>query len=146
MYAPPEVAQADEYGVRTTVADPATDMWAFGVMAFELLTGEPAFPRFACTRKTIWAQLCGREPLPWEAGTPGQAEKVAQLRVLKRATLQCLQRQPGARPTAQEVVGQWRKLFQPRSAGLSSTGARPPSSWLSELSVVLNLPAKAFDF
>ena len=48
--------QAADYGVRTTIANPATNMRALGVMAFELLT--------------IWEQLCGREPLPWDEGAP----------------------------------------------------------------------------
>ena len=103
--------------MHTTVADPATDMWALGVMAFELLTGAPVFSRFVYTKEGILAQLCGREPLPWEEGAPGQADKLTQLQVLKRAILQCLQRRPELRPTAQEVVGQWRRLFQPQSAG-----------------------------
>ena len=35
----------------------------------------------------------------------GQAGKLAQLQVLRRAILQCLHWQPEARPEAQEVVG-----------------------------------------
>jgi serine/threonine protein kinase len=30
---------------KRAVADPSTDVWAFGVIAFELLTAERAFPR-----------------------------------------------------------------------------------------------------
>ena len=43
VYAPPEVMAAAAAGVRTTVAAPALDAWSLGVLAFELLTGAPAF-------------------------------------------------------------------------------------------------------
>lgn len=116
-YAPPEVAVALERGDRNVVADGAADMWALGVMAFELLTSEPVFPPLVSTRETIWAQLCGREALPWEDGAPQQVAKLAQLRGLKRAVLQCLQRRQEERPTAEQVLVQWRTLFDSRTAG-----------------------------
>eukprot|EP00892_Ulva_mutabilis_P005565 jgi/Ulvmu1/3380/UM158_0003.1 len=89
-------------------------MWALGLMAFELLTGERVFPPIVSTRESIWAKLCGREVLPWEGGAPRQAEKLVQLRGLKQAVLQCLQRHPSDRPTAEQVLTQWRTLFDTR--------------------------------
>ena len=112
LYATPEVAQAVERGDRTIVADAAADMWALGVMAFELLTHQPVFHPWSTTRGTIWAQLCGREALPWEDGAPEQATKVKQLQVLKRAVLECLQREPEDRPAADQVLRHWRSLFE----------------------------------
>ena len=112
LYAPPEVAQADERGDRTIVADAAADMWALGVMAFELLTHQPVFHPWSTPRETVWAQLCGRAALPWEDGAPEQATKVKQLQVLKRAVLECLQRKPEDRPAADQVLRHWRSLFE----------------------------------
>eukprot|EP00892_Ulva_mutabilis_P006499 jgi/Ulvmu1/4220/UM019_0199.1 len=115
-YAPPEVALAAERGDHTIVADSASDMWALGLMAFKLLTGKPVFPPIVSTKESIWVQLCGWKVLPWEDGAAGQAEMVAQLRGLRRAILQCLQRAPGYRPTAAQVLTNWRTLFDSRTA------------------------------
>ena len=42
-YTAPEVVRAHELGVARMEAWPALDAWSLGVMAFELLTGAPAF-------------------------------------------------------------------------------------------------------
>ena len=42
-YAPPEVARAHAAGTTQMKATAALDAWSLGVMAFELLTGAPAF-------------------------------------------------------------------------------------------------------
>ena len=42
-YAAPEVAAAWQACALSIEAHPALDVWAFGVMAYEVLTGQPAF-------------------------------------------------------------------------------------------------------
>jgi eukaryotic-like serine/threonine-protein kinase len=42
-YAAPEVVRAFEMGIDSIESNPALDAWSLGVMAFELLTGSPAF-------------------------------------------------------------------------------------------------------
>ena len=44
-YAPPEMIAAFDAGERSTAVSGATDMWALGVIAYELLTCKRAFPK-----------------------------------------------------------------------------------------------------
>ena len=110
LYAAPEVIAAAERGETRTVACPAADMWALGVIAFELLTSSRAFPPSAGGVQRIRDQLCGRAPLPWEASESGVL--LSQLRVLKRSVLQCLSRDPTERPSSRELLGAWNGLFE----------------------------------
>lgn len=64
-YAPPEMIAAFDAGERCTAVSGATDMWALGVIAYELLTCKRAFPR-ALKQDQIRAQVVGAKPLPWE--------------------------------------------------------------------------------
>ena len=65
------------------------DIWAIGVIAFELLTGERVFPvvaaesQEACDER-VKAGIAGRLPLPWEPKAEGCSERLAKMRGLKR--------------------------------------------------------------
>ena len=105
-YAAPEVLEAQEAGARTIVAAPAADIWALGVVAYEILSRDRAFP-LTCSSASIRAQIMGREELPWER--PGRADV---LRTAKHSVLQCLARVPSARPTAPQLAATWRNLLE----------------------------------
>jgi serine/threonine protein kinase len=117
-YAPPELVLAMEAGQSSVRVRAALDVWALGIVAFELLTRSRAFPP-GLPRERICAQLAGREPLPWE--DPAQQEPLLRrLRGLRRSVLSCLDREPDARPSAAAVLGLWTSIFR------ASTGASVP--------------------
>ena len=87
----------------------AADIWAIGVIAFELLTQERVFPPEA-TDESIMGVLRGRA-LPWEAGVEGQTERCGRLRGLRRAVMACLERDPLKRPSAESLLSSWEHVF-----------------------------------
>jgi serine/threonine protein kinase len=56
-YAAPEVVRAYKAGT-TCIAQPSMDAWAMGVMAFELLTGKPAFDKFKGGAEKVCGLRC----------------------------------------------------------------------------------------
>lgn len=64
-YASPEIILAQEAGSRTLAVDPAADIWALGVTAYELLSGGRTFAPGTPTTE-IRNMISGRLPLPWE--------------------------------------------------------------------------------
>jgi eukaryotic-like serine/threonine-protein kinase len=55
VYAAPEVLRALKDGQDAIIADPALDAWSLGVMAFELLSKEPAFHVLADGKQEVCA-------------------------------------------------------------------------------------------
>eukprot|EP00892_Ulva_mutabilis_P005991 jgi/Ulvmu1/3764/UM175_0012.1 len=94
-YAAPEVVHALESGSRTIQADAAVDIWAIGIIAFELLSEEPAFASFnmSAEQSDQVAQdaIAGRAPLPWEGGSTEARGRVGKLRGMRRSVLRCLE-------------------------------------------------------
>ncbi|WP_248964283.1 serine/threonine-protein kinase [Sphaerisporangium perillae] len=94
----------DEFGTPPYVAPerltgasvhPAVDVYALGVLIFEMLTGAPPYP------ETTWealeaARRTGPPPVP--CGVPGLPPEVAAL------CANCLAQEPGDRPSAQHVA------------------------------------------
>lgn len=112
-YSPPEVAVAIEAGSKSIQVDSAIDIWAVGVIAFELLTGERVFNHVgvdpASARLEILAALAGRHQLPWERADA--AQRLSKLRGLRRTVMRCLSRHPSQRPSARALVQSWEKTF-----------------------------------
>ena len=109
-YMPPEVAAAVYRGDTTIRSDAAADVWALGVMAYELLTRTTLFPSLVTTTAPAWKQLLGQAPLPWEPGSERDNE-LGQLRALKRGVLACLEREPKDRPSSESVLSTWASIF-----------------------------------
>ncbi|GAT66295.1 serine/threonine protein kinase-like protein [Planomonospora sphaerica] len=76
------------------VADPASDVYALGVLLFEMLTGATPYP------ERTWEEIenARREGPPPELRVPGLPSEVAAL------CRRCLAHDPGSRPRAQEVA------------------------------------------
>lgn len=129
VYAAPETVHALEAKAPTVTAGAAVDIWAVGVIAFELLSGERVFP-YAAARPDILAAIAGRTPLPWEDGAPRAAALRARMRGLKRTVMQCLRRDPERRPTAAELLAAWDHLFD----SINTNSIEAPASDVSGMS------------
>ena len=112
-YAAPEAVRAWRAGERSIVSDAAADMWALGVVAYELLLGRPAFPR-GTPLEAVRAQICGAAPLPWESAQ-GRKRHIPELRFLRRSVMSLLERDPLKRPTSQQLLQSWNNLFDSHS-------------------------------
>ncbi|GAA2995746.1 serine/threonine-protein kinase [Streptosporangium longisporum] len=97
---PPYVAPERLTG---TVADPASDVYALGVLLFEMLTGAPPYP------ERTWEEIenVHREGPPPVAEVPGMPARIGAL------CQSCLLERPEARPRAQEVADGLRLALAP---------------------------------
>jgi serine/threonine protein kinase len=109
-YAPPESVAALEANQHEIRASTAADVWALGVIAFELLTQSRLFPQFM-PREEIIDKLAGRRPLPWEIPGWHRGKAAKGLLRLKASILQCLDRVALKRPCVSQVASAWNSLF-----------------------------------
>jgi serine/threonine protein kinase len=98
-YAAPEVLAAFA-GRQMIPADPAQDIWALGVMAYECLTHSTVFPTFRNPR-IVFAVAAGQSKYPWEEDVLDETFRRSRARKL---VLACLDRNPRSRVTAAELL------------------------------------------
>ena len=114
-YAAPEVVHEIEAKSKTILVDAAIDIWAIGVIAFELLTGERAFSIHNMdaieSEQAAQEAIAGRAPLPWEGTSEETQQRLEKLRGLRRTVLLCLERDPAKRPTAPVLMKTWDHVF-----------------------------------
>lgn len=110
-YTAPEILLAVTPGSPAhALASTSGDVWALGLLAFELLTNERVFPP-GTPPEDIHAKLVGGAPLPWEAGAEGVEKRWKKLRGLRRLVLKCLARDPTNRPSAKSLMQSWMHIF-----------------------------------
>ncbi len=96
-FCPPELADAHANHERI-VAHRSADVWAVGVIAFEMITGELLFP-LGSSSNDIKAILSGSRPFPHEEN-PAVWAKMGRLRKVVQAMLS---RDPAQRPTIPDI-------------------------------------------
>lgn len=111
-YSPPETLHALHAGARTITSDAASDIWAIGVITYELVLGCPAFTAREWTREQLTQAALGQHAYPWEVpGHPGQFRHIPEARALSSALRACLNRSPSRRPTSAALSLRINQLF-----------------------------------
>eukprot|EP00892_Ulva_mutabilis_P000459 jgi/Ulvmu1/10413/UM062_0009.1 len=111
-YSPPEALCTLHAGAHTITSDPASDIWAIGVITYELVLGRPAFPARTWTREQLTHAALGERAYPWEEpNQPGRFRQIPEARALSGALRACLHRDPARRPLAAALGRRLNHLF-----------------------------------
>ncbi|KAL3138737.1 hypothetical protein ABBQ32_005584 [Trebouxia sp. C0010 RCD-2024] len=100
-YAAPEVVQGDQSGREPPLATPAADVWALGVIAYEVLCGLPLFDK-DMNQAEVVSMLLGYTAMPFEAN-PALFQSINAPPNAQNMLRQMLQRNPAARPALKDV-------------------------------------------
>jgi serine/threonine protein kinase len=87
-------------------ATAAVDVWALGVIAYELFTREPVF-RPGATDGEARDALMGRSEMPWE-NTVRRPLHAPELTAVRQTVLACLARSHSERISAADAAKGWR--------------------------------------
>ena len=120
LYAAPEVMRALGAEEAIEVAA-AHDIWALGVITYEVIIGRPAFPR-RFQASLLHRCADGRTPYPWEA-PPEQQEPLWRRSRLRALVSECLTRDAAARPTAAGVVESIVRMSSATAVGDTGTAS-----------------------
>lgn len=74
MYVSPEIIQAKEAGKSEIIPEASVDMWSFGIVAFEVLTG------WYTVLYGSSGLLCNREAVLWSTGNSSIRKGVSMLK------------------------------------------------------------------
>ena len=98
-------------GERRVITNAAVDVWALGVMAFELLTRSRVF--LPGTRQLVEETMLGQHLLPWEdTADPEYGANMRRLGWMKKGVLSMLERNPEDRAKLPGVLKDWRSFLQ----------------------------------
>lgn len=103
-------------GQRTIRSDPAADIWAIGLIAYELIHRQRAFREFSWTFTDVLDAAAAAKAYPWE-DRPGTFKRDPDLRALGSVVRACLARDASARPTAGQLVQKLNRLFDGTTVG-----------------------------
>eukprot|EP00892_Ulva_mutabilis_P002879 jgi/Ulvmu1/12592/UM092_0022.1 len=102
-YAAPEVVAAWQAGEARVLVTPALDAWSLGIMAVELLWGQPIFPPKTLQDQAVSQILAeAGAVMPWEEGAPDRDRILAALGIFKPPVLALLSRSAPRRPAMQQ--------------------------------------------
>lgn len=137
-YSPPETLMVLRAGQRTIKSDPAADIWAIGLVAYELIHRRRAFREFSWTFSDVLDAAAGTRAYPWE-DRPGSFARDPELRALGSVVRACLSRDSAARPTAGQLVQRLNQLFDSHGTTLvqgTHTSDAEPSVPMPEAAAV----------
>ncbi|MFN7924933.1 MAG: serine/threonine-protein kinase [Bryobacteraceae bacterium] len=115
--------------LRGQLASEASEIWAIGLLGYEMLTGQPAFA--AAQPAAMHEAILSRTPTPPAAVVTGVPEDLSQV------VMRCLEKEPGRRVASCDAL---RRLLR-GAASTSVVAPGPFGRWIAMAAAVLLLAA-----